>query len=84
MKDYGVSWTKDYVIRKDTLGPLQGTVVPIKILSPTKKGIVLLHGGKGQGYYDLEKKEFKQILIDGIAMGVLRGRSCPHWQPNFS
>ncbi|KAF9587292.1 hypothetical protein IFM89_000267 [Coptis chinensis] len=53
-------------------------VVPIKILSPTKKGIVLLHGGKGQGYYDLEKKEFKQILIDGIAMGSFEGQDCPH------
>ncbi|KAF5178080.1 F-box protein [Thalictrum thalictroides] len=66
MKQYGVaqSWTKEHIIRKEIFGSLQ--TMSFDTLTTMNNGSVLLHGGKHQGYYDFEKQEFKQILIDGF------------------
>ncbi|KAF9615047.1 hypothetical protein IFM89_021618 [Coptis chinensis] len=68
MKQYGVasSWAREHVIREEMLGPLQG--VPFKTLAfkVLNNGKLLVYSTEYQGYYDLRKKEFKQILIDGV------------------
>ncbi|KAF9615035.1 hypothetical protein IFM89_021606 [Coptis chinensis] len=66
MKRYRVasSWTREHDIKKEMFGPLQG--VSLKTLSTMNNGKLLLQVGEYQGYCDLEKNEFKQILINGI------------------
>ncbi|KAF9620876.1 hypothetical protein IFM89_015117 [Coptis chinensis] len=64
MKDYGVkeSWTKKYVIRKETNEPLSY----FDILRIMRSGSILFHGHRTQGYYDTIKEEFKHVAIHGI------------------
>ncbi|KAF9620590.1 hypothetical protein IFM89_013616 [Coptis chinensis] len=64
MKDYGVkeSWTKKYVIRKETNEPLSY----FDILRIMRSGSILFHGHRTQGYYDTIKEEFKHVAIRGI------------------
>ncbi|KAF5188647.1 F-box protein cpr1 [Thalictrum thalictroides] len=68
MKDYGNkdSWRKEYIVKKDMLGPLQ-RARSFKFFNTRKPKTVLLYGDKDdQGYYDLENKEFKHTLNNGI------------------
>ncbi|PIA36530.1 hypothetical protein AQUCO_03300011v1 [Aquilegia coerulea] len=68
MKVYGEkeSWSKDYIIKKERLGPLRK--LSVKNLGNMGNGsVVLLHSETGdQGYYDLITEEFKSIKIRGI------------------
>ncbi|KAF9598523.1 hypothetical protein IFM89_028055 [Coptis chinensis] len=66
MKEYGVaeSWTKQYIIRKETLGPLRR--VSFKMLRIMNYGSVFLHGREDQCHYDLEKGKCKHIRVEGI------------------
>ncbi|PIA30001.1 hypothetical protein AQUCO_05700001v1 [Aquilegia coerulea] len=65
MKDYGItnSWTKEYTIRYELLGPLWRG--PFEILRTVKQQSVLFHRDEDLGYYDVDKEEFKHVRIDG-------------------
>ncbi|KAF9592967.1 hypothetical protein IFM89_019271 [Coptis chinensis] len=66
MKCYGVeeSWTRELNIRKEMIGSLQ--TVSFQTLRTMKNGSILIPGYECQGYYDIEKKEFKHILINKL------------------
>ncbi|PIA36533.1 hypothetical protein AQUCO_03300014v1 [Aquilegia coerulea] len=60
------SWSKDYIIKIERLGPLRK--LSVKNLGNMGNGsVVILHSETGdQGYYDLITEEFKSIKIRGI------------------